>query len=112
MAAPFWDMSFPSLLKIYIENTAVDGITFRGGENGLEGLCRAGHLVYLTTRGGFYGDAPELEQATPYLRAIQKFYGIPEFTCIAADGLDVAGFDGAAALAKACEDAAALARSL
>ena len=112
MAAPFWDMSFPSLLKIYIENTAVDGITFRGGENGLEGLCRAGHLVYLTTRGGFYGDAPELEQATPYLKAIQKFYGIPAFTCIAADGLDVAGYDAAGALSKACGEAAALAATL
>lgn len=112
MAAPFWDMSFPSLLKIYIENTAVDGITFRGGENGLEGLCRAKQLVFLTTRGGFYADAPELEQATPYLRAIQKFYGIPAFSCIAADGLDVDGFDAAGALQKACSEAAALAAAL
>ena len=112
MAAPFWDMSFPSLLKIYIENTAVDGITFRGGENGLEGMCRATQLVFLTTRGGFYADAPELEQATPYLKAIQKFYGIPQFACIAADGLDVVGFDGASELHKACGEAAALARTL
>lgn len=112
MAAPFWDMSFPSLLKIYVENTAVDGITFGSTEKGLKGLCKASRMVYLTTRGGFYANAPELEQATPYLRAIQKFYGIPEFTCVAADGLDVAGFDGAAALANACEEAAALARSL
>ena len=112
MAAPFWDMSFPSLLKIYIENTAVDGITFRGGENGLEGMCRAKQLVFLTTRGGFYADAPELEQATPYLKAIQKFYGIPQFACIAADGLDVVGFDGASELHKACGEAAALACTL
>lgn len=112
MAAPFWDMSFPSLLKIYIENTAVDGITFRGGENGLEGMCRARQLVFLTTRGGFYADAPELEQATPYLKAIQNFYGIPQFACIAADGLDVVGFDGAGELRKACGEAAALARTL
>lgn len=112
MAAPFWDMSFPSLLKIYIENTAVDGITFQGGENGLEGMCKAEHLVFLTTRGGFYSDAPELEQATPYLKAIQKFYGIPEFTCIAADGLDVVGFDGEHALQEACAEAAALAATL
>ena len=112
MAAPFWDMSFPSLLKIYIENTAVDGITFGSTEEGLKGLCRASRLVFLTTRGGFYSKAPELEQATPYLQAIQKFYGIPAFSCVAADGLDVAGFDGAAALADACAEAAALARSL
>lgn len=112
MAAPFWDMSFPSLLKIYIENTAVDGITFRGTEKGLEGMCKASHLVFLTTRGGFYADTPELEQATPYLRAIQKFYGIPEFACIAADGVDVFGFDAAGALQRACDEAIALAHTL
>ena len=28
VAAPFWDLSFPALLKIYIENVSVDGITF------------------------------------------------------------------------------------
>lgn len=112
MAAPFWDMSFPSLLKIYIENTAVDGITFGSTEQGLTGLCKASHLVYLTTRGGFYANAPQLEQATPYLRAIQEFYGIPHFACVSADGLDVAGFDGDSALQKACGEAAALARTL
>ena len=26
IAAPFWDLSFPALLKIYIENCSVDGI--------------------------------------------------------------------------------------
>ena len=101
-----------ALLKIYIENTTVDGITFRGTENGLEGMCKAEHLVFLTARGGFYSDDPVLEQATPYLRAIQKFFGIRNFTCVAAEGLDVAGFDGDAALRAACEDAAALARTL
>lgn len=112
MAAPFWDMSFPALLKIYIENTTVDGITFRGTENGLEGMCKAEHLVFLTARGGFYSDDPVLEQATPYLRAIQKFFGIRNFTCVAAEGLDVAGFDADAALQAACKEAAALARTL
>ena len=28
VAAPFWDLSFPALFKIYIENISVDGITF------------------------------------------------------------------------------------
>lgn len=111
MAAPFWDMGFPALLKIYIENVSVDGITFRGTENGLEGMCKAEHLVFLTSRGGFYAGS-DLEQGAPYLRAIQKFFGIGEFHCIAADGMDVAGFDGPGSLQRACEEAAALARAL
>ena len=27
MAAPFWDLAFPALLKVYIEQVSVDGIT-------------------------------------------------------------------------------------
>ena len=112
MAAPFWDLSFPALLKIYIENVSVEGITFRSTAEGLQGLCRGTDLVLLTTRGGIYADGDPLEQATPYLRGIQRFFGFDRFQCVAADGLDVDGFDGAASLKAACGQAAELARSL
>ncbi|MGM9552292.1 MAG: NAD(P)H-dependent oxidoreductase [Clostridia bacterium] len=29
IAAPYWDLSFPALLKIYLEQITVSGITFR-----------------------------------------------------------------------------------
>ena len=112
MAAPFWDLSFPALLKVYIENVSVEGITFRSTAEGLQGLCRGTDLVLLTTRGGIYADGDPLEQATPYLRGIQRFFGFDRFQCVAADGLDVDGFDGAASLKAACGQAAELARSL
>ena len=79
---------------------------------GLQGLCRGTDLVLLTTRGGIYADGDPLEQATPYLRGIQRFFGFDRFQCVAADGLDVDGFDGAASLKAACGQAAELARSL
>ena len=42
IAAPFWDLSVPALLKIYIENISVQGITFGVDEDmGLFGICRA-----------------------------------------------------------------------
>ena len=50
IAAPYWDMSFPSQLKIYIEHITVSGITFGADNNGLKGLCRASSMLYLTTR--------------------------------------------------------------
>ena len=69
IAAPFWDLSFPALLKVYIEQVSVDGITFGSTEEGLKGLCRASHLVFLTTRGGFYtGDT--MEMGSRYLDAL------------------------------------------
>lgn len=111
MAAPFWDLAFPALLKVYIEQVSVDGITFGSTEAGLQGLCRASHLVFLTTRGGFYtGDA--MEMGSRYLDALHTFFGIGAYTCIAADGMDVAGFDAEASLAAAMQKAKALAASL
>lgn len=112
IAAPFWDLSFPAQLKLYIENVSVEGITFRSTPEGLRGLCRAANCVYLTTRGGFYPDGDPLEQATPYLRAVAQLFGLGEFSCVAADGLDVQGFDGVGALRRACAEAAALAKTL
>lgn len=108
IAAPFWDLAFPALLKIYIEQVSLDGITFGADETGLVGLCRATDMVFLTARGGFYtGDA--LEMGSRYLDALHTFFSIGRYRCIAADGMDVAGFDAKAALEKACAEARALA---
>ena len=112
MAAPFWDLSFPALLKIYIENVSVDGITFKSTAEGLKGLCRGTELVFLTTRGGIYSEGNDWEQGVPYLAAIQKFFGFDRFHAIAADGLDVQGFDGVGELHRAMERAGELARML
>ena len=112
VAAPFWDLSFPAIFKVYIEHVSVEGITFRSTAEGLQGLCRGTDLILLTTRGGIYGDGEPLEQGTPCLRGIRKFFGFDNFRCVAADGLDIVGFDGEGALRDACEKAAALAASL
>ena len=53
IAAPNWDMSFPSSLKVYIENIYVTGIVSRYGSDGRpQGLCRGRKLYYVTTSGG------------------------------------------------------------
>ena len=106
IAAPFWDLSFPALLKVYIEQVSVDGITFGSTAEGLRGFCKASELVFLTTRGGFYtGDA--MEMGSRYLDAMHTFFGIGAYTCIAADGMDVAGFDAESALSRAMQAARA-----
>ena len=112
VAAPFWDLSFPAIFKVYVEHVSVEVITCRAAAEGLQGLCRGTDLILLTTRGGIYGDGEPLEQGTPYLRGIRKFFGFDNFRCVAADGLDIVGFDGEGALRDACEKAAALAASL
>ena len=89
IAAPFWDLSFPALLKVYIENLCVEGITFDcNAENGCFGVCKADKLVYITSRGGNYNNNP-MEMGARYIEAMCGFFGIERFKCIAADGIDM-----------------------
>ena len=111
IAAPFWDLSFPALLKVYIEQISVDGITFGSTADGLRGLCRASDMIFLTTRGGFYTGSA-MEMGSRYLDALHDFFGIGRYACIAADGMNVAGFDAEASLQRAIHEAQRLAASL
>ena len=40
LAAPFWELSFPAILKIYLERVSMRDITFGYEESGLVGRCR------------------------------------------------------------------------
>ena len=90
IAAPYWDMSFPALLKRYIEAITVTGITFCYSESGVPiGMCRAGKLYYVTTAGG-----PIINETFGYgyiKMLAQGMYGIPDCCCFKAENLDVAG---------------------
>lgn len=92
MATPFWDLSFPAVLKQYIEQINVLGVTFTYTPEGVpQGLCRAKRLTYITTAGGTF--FPE-EYGAGYVEALARnFYGIPEFKIIKATGLDIDGAD-------------------
>ncbi len=92
IAAPYWDMSFPAVLKQYIEHINVLGITFEYTPEGFpSGLCKAGKLYYVMTAGGDY--VPE-EFGFGYIKTLaESFYGIKEVECIKAVGLDIVGAD-------------------
>ena len=111
IAAPYWDLSFPALLKEYIEAINCVGITFDYNEQGFPyGLCRAKHLVYITTAGG-----PILsdQYGFGYVdRLCKTFYGIEHTHLLKAQGLDIYGADVPAILEKAEMQADELAASL
>ena len=98
IAAPFWDLSFPSILKIYIEQITVSGITFKYRNGCPLGLCKAKRLTYVTTSGG-----PIFEDfGYTYVKAIAKsFYGISETRAYRATNLDVDMIKPEELLAKA-----------
>lgn len=98
-AAPYWDLTFPSIVKNYLEKITVNGLTFAYGENGIpHGLCKAKKLIYVTTAGGpiTYNFGYE------YVKTLaQCFFGISDVQLIKAEGLDVFG----ANVSKIMEDA-------
>ena len=109
VAAPFWDLCFPAVLKIYLERISVTDVTFGYDEQGaMVGLCRASKLLYVVTRGGNYAGT-NLEMGTPMLRALCAMYGIPELITLAAEGLDDVRQDKQALLDAALLRADALA---
>ena len=111
IAAPFYDLSIPALLKVYIENVSVDGITFLCDADGLRGNCRARSMTFLTSRGGFYENSPD-EMGSRYMEALCGFFGTGTYRCIAADGVDMDPAQTPAIMAEACERAAQAAREL
>ena len=88
IAAPYWDLMFPAVLKNYLENITVSGITFRYSEEGRpQSLCRAKTLYYVTTSGGFIGHN---DFGFSYVKALaQNFFGITDVHRYAAEGLDI-----------------------
>ena len=92
IAAPFWDLSFPSVLKIYFENITVSGVTFEYSEKGRPvSKCRAKKLYYITTSGGYIG---KNNFGFDYVKAIsENFFGINDISFYSAEGLDIFGAD-------------------
>ena len=88
IAAPFWDLSFPAVLKKYLECVSAVGVTCRYTPEGVPvGLCREKKLYYVTTAGGEIFDAGF---GYGYVKALATgMFGIPECAFIKAERLDI-----------------------
>ena len=103
VGAPYWDLSFPAILKAYFEQINVLGLTFEYTADGTSrGLCKARKLIYVTTAGG-----PVIsdEYGFGYVRTMaQAFYGIRDVSQVKAECLDMIGADVEKILKEAIED--------
>lgn len=92
IAAPYWDLSFPAVLKKYIEAICVTGITFKYSEEGIPvGLCNAKDFYFVTTAGG-----PIINPAFGfgYIEMLAKgMFGINNVRMFSAENLDIIGND-------------------
>lgn len=89
IGAPYWDLSFPSILKIYFELISVVDITFHYTEQGPKGKCAADKLLYITTAGGPIGD---YNLGFDYIKGLcAALYGIKDVSCFAVRELEMGG---------------------
>jgi FMN-dependent NADH-azoreductase len=88
IASHFWDMSFPSALKVFFENMSLFNVTFASNEKECYGLCKAEKVLYITTRGMNISTGDELEQATPYIKALSRLWGLGELYVVSAQNMD------------------------
>ena len=100
IAAPYWDMSFPALLKLYVEQICVNQLTFCYDEKGMpRGLTNVKKAVYLTTAGGYIGSN---NFGFDYIKGVfSQLFGISDISFFSAEGLDIYGNDPEKILAEA-----------
>ena len=102
VGAPYWEYQFPALLRCYVEQVSVSGLTFAYGEDGRpHGLCKGDRLLYLTTAGG-----PILDRncGFEYLKTLlSNMMGFTKLDYVAAECTDVIGYPVEEELKKAEE---------
>ena len=88
ISAPFWDMSIPSSLKVFIELCSIMNITFKSDDKTCYGNCKCEKLLLITTRGMNIATRDKLDQATSYLEALSNLWGLGEVYVVSAQNMD------------------------
>ena len=85
---PFWNFSFPPVMKAYIDSVAVAGKSFKYTEQGPVGLLTDKKAIHIQARGGIYSEGPAagMEMGHRYLSIIMQFFGVPSFEGVFVEG--------------------------
>lgn len=85
---PMWNLSFPPVMKAYIDAVAVAGKTFKYTSEGAVGLLTDKKALHIQARGGFYSEGPgaNLENGDRYLKTMMGFFGVPSYETLAIEG--------------------------
>lgn len=98
IGAPYWDCSFPAVLKVFFEHISVNKLTFRYVGADCISMCHAEKLCYITTSGGYIGNRNSGER---YISDMCSVFGIPQMQTVSAEGLDIYGNDVSAIMKEA-----------
>ncbi|SUK36504.1 FMN-dependent NADH-azoreductase [Staphylococcus aureus] len=79
-----WNLSFPPVVKAYIDAISIAGKTFKYSAEGPQGLLTDKKVLHIQSRGGYYteGPAANFEMGDRYLRTIMTFLGVPSYETI------------------------------
>ena len=103
VATPYWDFSFPAMLKVYLELLCAQGVTFNYSPEGIPtGLVNVSKAYYVTTVGGYAG---EWDYGWDQVKALcQLYFGIQDVKAFRAEGLDIITNDAEQIMADAIAD--------
>lgn len=88
VSAPFWDMSIPAALKVFIELCSILNITFKDNGKTCYGNCNCEKVLFVTTRGMDISTGDPLDQATSYLKALSWLWGLGSLSVVSAQNMD------------------------
>lgn len=102
IAAPYYDLSFPSALKNYLEAICCVGLTFYYDENEVaQTHTRTKKLYYVSTGGGEL----KMQFGFEYVKAlVGEFFHISDVQGFFAEKLDLIGSDSESIMQKALAD--------
>ena len=86
IAAPFYDFSYPSILKLFIENISMPNLMYSYTKDGFEGYAGGRKFIYITTRGSELPDSEDFGYLN--LDRMFKLFGFKESQLIAFGGTD------------------------
>ncbi|PTF04960.1 FMN-dependent NADH-azoreductase [Staphylococcus devriesei] len=86
--SPMWNLSFPPVLKAYIDAISIAGKTFKYTAEGPQGLLTDKKVLHIQSRGGLYSEGPaaEMESGDRYLKTIMSFLGVPSYETVIIEG--------------------------
>lgn len=98
IAAPYYDLSFPSSVKNWVERICNVGLTFYyDDQEQPQTLCRGRKLIYVTTAGAEY--IPDFGYG--YIKQVfGEFFGIRDTVCFHGEKLDLRDSDPEAILTQ------------
>lgn len=108
IAAPMWSLSFPAILKQYLDCIMLNNRLIQLSDTGIKGLLcdKPRKMVYIQSSGGIYPKIlyRQLNYGVKYIHDIFKYLGVKEFHKILIQGTDMSNVGKTKALAEASED--------